>query len=419
MTTTKEIIKALKISDINVEEITIGSNVKEITIGTKKTNKTVPITFKNKSIVFQTPFLEIIGNLRKTPYNNIYQLDTLFRGDNKQKNHQWYQFIENLETHVSNQVVSNGSKWFSQKNIIIKSLIRELDPEKGIFFVKWPIDLKTNIFVDESKKLFDPMTLKERDLVKLIVEISDLWINENQCGLAIVVQKILVKPYLEKIQSEYIFDDIESENSEENERENNIISLLATEQKTRPVSKQNNQEKISQQTHQTQQNQSQLLNQQKQDNHIQKKQNPQSKSTPSTNPVIEFEDTKNVKQKTKNETNNKNDNQAKETIQKQNKLINDPKEISNKISFNDNSKNKKQYEQPSKKFFNKESVNPFQKKQMSSFKEVYSDLSDDGELSLEDDMNNQNNNMMNQIVQQYSPSSDEMAEINEEDLDFN
>lgn len=218
--TEKQIVKALKISDIDIEKIIVG---------TKKTNKTVPITYKEKPLVFQTPFLEITAKPRKTSFQNIYQLDTLFKGDTKQKIDQWYQFIENIETSVSNQVINNGSKWFTQKNVVIKSLIRELDSEKEIYFVKWPIDLKTNIFVDEYKNSFNVENLKEKDLIKLIIELSDLWINENQCGLAIIVQKILVKPFSEKIASEYIFDDSESENS--NNDENNIISLLATEQK--------------------------------------------------------------------------------------------------------------------------------------------------------------------------------------------
>lgn len=229
MTSTNQVIKALKISDINIDEILVG---------TKKINKTVPITLGEKSLIFQTPFIEVTGNLRQTHYPNIYQLDTLFRGDTKQRIQNWYHFIENFETHVSNQVINNDPQWFTQKNVVFKSLIRELDSEKGIFFIKWAIDLKLNIFVDENKNPVNPTNLKDKDLIKLIVEISDLWIHENQCGLAIVVQKILVKPYIEKIYSEYVFDETDSENSFD--KDSNIISLLATDHQTRPVSNKNN-----------------------------------------------------------------------------------------------------------------------------------------------------------------------------------
>ena len=221
---TKEVTKALKISDIEIANIVIGTN---------KTGKMVPIMLGEKLLVCQTPFLEVKGDLRKTPYPNIYQMDTLFRGDSKQKMHRWYNFVENLESHISNQVMKNGSKWFTEKNGIFKSIIHELDTEKGVYFIKWPIDMQTNIFVDEHKNVFNPADLRDKDKVKLIIEVSNLWINGNQCGLAVMVHKILVKQYNEKILSEYIFDDSDSE---PDEHENNLISLLATEQK--PISKQ-------------------------------------------------------------------------------------------------------------------------------------------------------------------------------------
>lgn len=217
-------VKALNITDINISEINIS---------TKKTNNKVPITLRNKSLIFQTPYLEVTGQLRKTPYPNIYQLDTLFKGESNKKIQQWYQFLENLETHITSQIVNYGSKWFTKKNAIIKSLIRESE-QKGSYFVKWVIDFQTNIFIDENKNEFDPNNLKERDLVKMIVKISDLWVQENQCGLAVFVQKVMVKPFVEQIPDEYVFgSDEESEDNSDDfdDKEDNIISLLATEQK--------------------------------------------------------------------------------------------------------------------------------------------------------------------------------------------
>lgn len=216
----KQVIKALKIKDIKVGDILLGQ---------KKQNKNVPITLTNKSIVFQTPFLEV-KELRKTPMENIYQLDTLFKGDTEKKIKEFYQFIEGFESHILEQVNKFGTKWFTQKNIIFKSLIREDENDKGIYFLRWLIKMNPEIFVDESKNAFDYEKLHIRDSVKLIVEISDLCLDERQCGLAAFVQKIQVRPLVEKIVSEYIFDESESE-LETDEKSDNIISLLATEQK--------------------------------------------------------------------------------------------------------------------------------------------------------------------------------------------
>lgn len=399
MTTKKEVIKALKISDIN-------NLLEEITIGTKKRNKTVPITLRGKPIVFQTPFLEVLNNLRSTIYPFIYQLDTLFKGDSKQRIYQWYQFIENLETHISNQLINIGSKWFTQNNVVIKSLIRELDAEKGIFFVKWPIDLNTNIFVDENRKPFDYTTLKEKDLIKLIVEIRDLWIQENQCGLTVVVRKILVKPYIEKIkiESEYIFNEEDSDNfTEEDDKENNIISLLATEQKTRPSNKLNEMQQNQVQQHFLQQNQNS---------------NQEIRNVSQFNPIInsnkEIDD---ISKQISNESSNKNVNQQKDLVyNRQNRLLNESKSMISNRNTNNNYKNKGKQEHYNKRF-DKENVNSNHKKRNLSFKEVFSDISDEGS-DWEKELHSQNNNIIDKLVQEYSPSSEEMAEINEEDLDM-
>lgn len=341
----KQIIKALKISDIKISDIVVSSN---------KINKVVPITYLGKPLVCQTPFIEVMGKLRETTFPNIFQMDTLFKGDGKQKIHQWYQFIENLETQISDQVMNNGSKWFTQKNVTIKSLIREVEAEKGIFFIKWPIDLQTNIFIDEFKTPLNPANLKEKDLVKMIIEISNLWINENQCGLAVIVQKVMVKPYSEKQQSEYIFDDTDSE---PNEKETNIISLLATEQKKTQTNSQN-QNTVPKPNDQ---------NGSKPKNIVNKKQNAvtvKNKTEPPKSSVVNPQvNDGNPKQQKKIETHEFNP--VKHILQNKNK----------------------------------------------NFQPVISDESENEETS--DD-----HKKMKRLIDEYSPSSSEMAEINEDDLEM-
>jgi hypothetical protein len=338
--TSTDIIKALRISDIDMNNIMIG---------TKKTNKTVPISINGKPLVFQTPFLEVIGSLRKTQYPTIYHLDTLFKGDTKPKIGQWYQFMDNLETHISNLIVNNVT-WFTQNDVNIKSLIREDENNSDRIYIKWPIDLKTNIFIGEDKKLFDPINLKEKDCIKLIVEIAYLWITENNCGLAAIVQKIMVKPFIEKIHSEYVFDDSDKCESDIDDNENNIISLLATEQKTRPTPKQN----IQQQPNKK----------------IQKPQKP-----------ITF--TTNDKQINK---------ETKRTDKIHQNIINNTRNAHTKI--------------------NKDAVNPFKNiKYNNKYQNNLSDLSDDNSNGYS------GKNMVQQLINDYSPSSNE-DEINEDDLDM-
>ncbi|AEX61491.1 hypothetical protein c7_L427 [Megavirus courdo7] len=231
---TKKIVKALKISKIDVNKISIGS---------KNVNKKVTIYNENKpGLVYQTPFLQVKEKLRKVNENlsvKLYNFDTWFRGDTHSRISGYYQFIDNYEDRISTLVedqmvkqINNNStdKWFNNpNNVNIKSLIRIYDEENGVYFIKWTLELNDNIFIDENKNTFNPENLDETYLVKLIIESPDFWINDNQFAPAAIVRKVLVKKM--ESASEYEFDETESEGSD-----NEFISVLATEQKP----KQNN-----------------------------------------------------------------------------------------------------------------------------------------------------------------------------------
>lgn len=375
---TKQIIKALKISDIRVQDIIIG---------TKKTNKIVNVTLNNKPIVFQTPFLQIKGELRKTTYPNIYQIDTIFDGDTKHRINQWYQFLENLENHITTQIINNGSEWFSQKDINIKSLVRSSNGMKDAY-VKWAIDLQTNIFLDEDKKSFNPHNIKDKDSIKLIVEISNLWIKEDQCGLAAVVQKILVKPFFEKIISEYIFDDSDSENDfEQGEKSNDFMSLLETEQKVKPL-----QQQISQATSQT-------------SSHI----------IPPTSSQITPQTISKNQQYDQNTIDNSNHRVVPPVHRKCNTIIDcDPDPFTN---LNENKYHPKKHMHPNNNFFEKERINY----KIRNFKNKNKKNDSDDEVGQKQ-MNNcgskNRTKVIKQLVDEYSQSSEDMNELNEDDLDF-
>jgi hypothetical protein len=218
----KQIIKAMKITDINISNVSIS---------TVKNNKVIPVRLNDEPLIFQTPYLEVADRLRKTTYPTIYQLDTLFKGDSKNKITNFFKFIENLETHICSLIEKNVSELFMQKNIILKTLIHEMSSDKNNYYIEWPICLSTNRFVDDHRLPFDPNNLKNKDLVRFIVEISNLWINNNQFGLAIVVQKINVKPFQVKIEHEYLFDDDTDSDNDYEDVATELISLLATNKK--------------------------------------------------------------------------------------------------------------------------------------------------------------------------------------------
>lgn len=194
----KQVMKATRISNIKINDIEIG---------TKKVNRKVTIQLYNKHISIQTPFLEVCTPLQKTSVANLGQLDTLFKGESDKKINQWSQFIEDLEKKIFEHSKVHGINWFTHNDIKMKSLIRE---QEAHVYIKWPISLEPNVFVDEKKQSFAPSNIRIRDLVKIIF-VPELCVDKDQFGLIVNVQKIMVKPFVDKVQCEYVFDESESD----------------------------------------------------------------------------------------------------------------------------------------------------------------------------------------------------------------
>lgn len=209
----RQIIKALTISSIDIQNIKLT---------TLKKNKTVPILYNNTQLVFQTPFLKITSDkLKKTKFPHICQLDTVFEGLSKHKVDEFYHFIDSLELYIGEQVAKH-SKWFSQKNILLQSFNKEL--ENNVIHTRWPIDMQRCEFINETYEEVTSDSLHDNDLVKFIVEIPNLWIDNNKFGLSILVQKIMIHKYVPKIINEYVFtSDSELDDSDD------ICSLLESE----------------------------------------------------------------------------------------------------------------------------------------------------------------------------------------------
>jgi len=235
----KQTIRASRPSEIKISDIVVGERTDKkvpISLGSWTTASGSAVsTSGSKSIVVQTPYLEVWGSIKPTPNPNIHQIITLFKGDSKKKINQWVKFLENYETHVINKVTKQGSDWFTEKGVCIKTMIQQKDDDKDTFFTKWVIDSNRNIVVDEYGQPYSLSQINDKDCIKLIIEMSDLWINNNQFGTFVIVQKIRVRPFQEKVENEYIFDESKSDSSEE--QTDNIIALLATDQKAVAKSK--------------------------------------------------------------------------------------------------------------------------------------------------------------------------------------
>lgn len=213
-----QVCKALKIENIDLADVVVG----------EKNGKKIPITINGEQLIFQSSFLCVKSKLRKTDKPNISQMDTNFTGLNQKKVNQFYDFIEKFEDYVLRRVKIQAEYWPNFSNLNVKSLIRGCGDEENT--IRWIfLDTKTK-FVDENRNDYDPQDINENDFIKLIVEIPYLWVDDNgNGGFVIIVHKVLVKKAVpEEIPTEYVFDDSDDD-SDDNSNEENIISMLQTE----------------------------------------------------------------------------------------------------------------------------------------------------------------------------------------------
>lgn len=234
----RQVIRALKTSKININSVIIS---------TKKINNSAKISYNKPDypFVIQTPFLEVLtplvgisgSNTGSNTESKISHLTTLFKGDTPSRVNSFNEFIDDIEGYVQSHIETHHMKLFNENSgVDMKSLIKIIDQEKKIYGIKWIIKSDLTEFLDEYKNPFDPKNLQTKDLVKIIFEIPDLYISDaNQCMLAALVRKILVKKSVEEINSEYVFDS-DSDSDNETADHQDFISLLATEQNTAPNS---------------------------------------------------------------------------------------------------------------------------------------------------------------------------------------
>ena len=231
-------------------------DIPDLVFLTKKYNSRIPLLYKNKSLVFQSPFLELIDHnpikpiklLTEDASQNIdiseclHHMDTFFKGDSKRKINRWLSFIDNLEIMAINHVKTNGAEWFTNptnSKISYKNFIKDSENKDSFKYIKWIIQIKPDLFVDTNDSVVDYGQIKQKDRVKLLIEIPAIWINQykNQFGLLVVVHKVMVKSYMEKIKlkNQFVFDDSESENESSDDYDGSsnedLISYLATDQR--------------------------------------------------------------------------------------------------------------------------------------------------------------------------------------------
>jgi hypothetical protein len=212
-------IVAKPTKSIVTDDIKLGNNV--------SSKRLVPIIFSgNNSNILQTPYFKVLS-VSQTKHDDIIKLTTEVN-IHTAREHEFFTFIDNMEDTISSEVSRKGSKWFSSKHVCMKSLIRETDDRANEYYIIWHIQIYDGIMVDEYENNVDVLELHEGSMVRFVVEVSDIWVNNNQFGMVTIVRRIMCAS-TETTDEEIERVDYKFHSEEESDDE--LVSLIATEQK--------------------------------------------------------------------------------------------------------------------------------------------------------------------------------------------
>jgi len=118
--------------------------------------------------------------------------------------------------------------WFSENsNITMKSLVKSGSKYE---YVKWPISIKNeDVCTYDNRMPCDPDNIDFNSEVRFIVEVPYMWIKNDNCGLFVVIRKIVIKEVETQPELFYKFDDNSEDECENNSEDEHLLTLLVTE----------------------------------------------------------------------------------------------------------------------------------------------------------------------------------------------
>jgi hypothetical protein len=231
MTEQDQIIKiqALPISRVVLGNISIDSTQSTRNQSSKN------VLYGNSPLIIQTPFLRVVKKPNPTNHHTIVEMVTDFESENprdKERATKFFEFLENVEDHLTTIVTRNHMNLFTTKNIDLKPVIRI--NEEGKYYIRWYVDMTEASITDDSGNILDLIDLEPGTLVRMIVELAYVWFGTEMFGLCYKVHRILTKQYTPPppvVKTEYMYASEDDEESSEND--DHIRSLIATERPKR------------------------------------------------------------------------------------------------------------------------------------------------------------------------------------------
>ena len=174
----------------------------------KKMSKYVKIRYNNSKLMLNTPLLKVSSiNIGK----KISSISLSINNENE-KEYNFGKSMVDLDKFIFN-IAKENRDWFKEVNYNYIGLINENE-------ITFKFRDNDNIKIKCNGEVINIKELKKNYLVKVIFNVSGIFINNNKFG-------IYLKPYLFDINVEYIFNDSE-EDVDENLLEETNYSLSSS-----------------------------------------------------------------------------------------------------------------------------------------------------------------------------------------------
>jgi len=166
------LIDNINFNNINIDKVDIEND----------NRKNIYLIYNNNSFIIQTP--EFSYNNKLKEMDDYYEIIIDLVCRNKEKTTKFITFLNNLDKYFITLISKNKDKYFNNKNIKYKSILREKNNNK---FIKLKL-LKYNINNDILRIVNNNNSISLEELnnncyLKMLININAIWINNNIFGI--------------------------------------------------------------------------------------------------------------------------------------------------------------------------------------------------------------------------------------------
>ena len=166
------LIDNINFNNINIDRVDIEND----------NRKNLYLTYNNNNFIIQTP--ELFYNDELKEMDEYYEILIDLVCKNKEKTTKFITFLNNLDKYFITLISKSKNKYFNNKNIKYKSILREKNNKKFIKLKLLKHNVNNNILrIVNNNNSISLEELNNNCYLKMLININAIWINNNIFGI--------------------------------------------------------------------------------------------------------------------------------------------------------------------------------------------------------------------------------------------